>query len=68
MIGAPAKAQTIKNPSNTVFDFKRMIGKSFTDPILQADMKKWPFKVEADEFNRPRVVVTYKGGANKFHP
>lgn len=45
-----------------------MVGKSFSDPILQADMKKWPFKVEADSLNRPIVVVTYKGETKKFHP
>lgn len=45
LIGSEAKALAAKNPHNTVFDFKRMIGKSFKDPILQEDMKKWPFKV-----------------------
>lgn len=68
LIGVDAKAQAAKNPQNTVFDFKRMIGKSFNDPILQTDLKKWPFKVEPDERNRPKVVVTYKGETKKFHP
>jgi molecular chaperone DnaK (HSP70) len=29
------------NPRNTVFDAKRMIGRHFSDPLLQEDMKHW---------------------------
>lgn len=45
LIGDAAKNQAAKNPTNTVFDAKRMIGRKFSDPIVQADMALWPYKV-----------------------
>lgn len=45
LIGDAAKMQVAMNPSNTVFDAKRLIGRKFDDSKLQQDMKHWPFKV-----------------------
>ncbi|KAK1395853.1 hypothetical protein POM88_005716 [Heracleum sosnowskyi] len=44
LIGDAAKNQVAMNPSNTVFDAKRLIGRRFNDPSVQSDMKFWPFK------------------------
>jgi molecular chaperone DnaK (HSP70) len=33
------------NPTRTVFDVKRLIGRLFNDKTVQSDMKTWPFKV-----------------------
>lgn len=68
LIGSEAKALAISNAQNTVFDFKRLLGRAFTDPLVQQNLKHWPFKVEADDHNRPVVVVTHKGEVKKFHP
>ena len=38
-------SQVARNPENTVFDAKRLIGRKFQDQIVQADCKLWPFKV-----------------------
>jgi heat shock protein 1/8 len=46
LFGDVAKNQTMRNPFNTVFDSKRLIGRKFNDSVVQADMKHWPFKVE----------------------
>ncbi|CAJ2671072.1 unnamed protein product [Trifolium pratense] len=61
LIGEAAKNQAATNPQNTIFDAKRLIGRKFSDEVVQKDMKLWPFKVVADENNKPLVAVAYKG-------
>lgn len=67
LIGDAAKNQVAMNPRNTVFDAKRMIGRSFTDPDLQSDMKHWSFKV-AEKDTKPVIQVDFKGETKTFTP
>jgi len=67
LIGDAAKNQVAMNPSNTVFDAKRLIGRKFDDPTVQADMKHWPFKV-INEAGRPKIQVEVKGETKTFFP
>ena len=57
LIGDPAKNQVNSNPTNTVFDAKRLIGKKFTDPEVQKDIKHFSFKVENDGNDKPSIKV-----------
>ena len=66
LIGDAAKNQTARNPMNTVFDAKRLIGRKFQDKSVQEDMKLWPFKVEAGVGDKPIIVVQFKGETKKF--
>ncbi|KAL2460963.1 Heat shock 70 kDa protein 5 [Abeliophyllum distichum] len=66
LIGDAAKNQVAMNPHNTVFDAKRLIGRRFTDPSVQSDMKLWPFKVVPGPGDKPMIVVTYKGEEKQF--
>ena len=68
LVGDAAKNQASMNPTNTVYDAKRMIGRRFDDPVCHADMKLWSFVVEADAANRPKIVVDYKGEKKSFYP
>jgi len=68
LIGDSAKSQVSMNPENTVFDAKRLIGRKFNDPVVQSDMKHWPFKVIAGPDNKPMVQVTYRGETKRFAP
>ena len=39
LIGDASKNASTKNPTQTVYEIKRMIGRDFEDPILQKDLK-----------------------------
>ncbi|KAG8449346.1 hypothetical protein GDO86_016118 [Hymenochirus boettgeri] len=67
LIGDAAKNQVALNPANTVFDAKRLIGRKFDDPTVQADMKHWPFTV-VSEGGKPKVKVEFKGEHKTFYP
>ncbi|XP_005189459.2 major heat shock 70 kDa protein Ab-like [Musca domestica] len=67
LIGDAAKNQVAMNPSNTVFDAKRLIGRKFEDPKIQDDMKHWPFKV-VNDCGKPKISVEFKGEQKRFAP
>ncbi|KAK2025972.1 hsp70-like protein [Colletotrichum zoysiae] len=67
LIGDAAKNQVAMNPHNTVFDAKRLIGRKFNDPEVQADMKHFPFKV-VDKNGKPAIQVEFKGETKTFTP
>lgn len=67
LIGDAAKNQVAMNPSNTIFDAKRLIGRKFDDPVIQADMKHWPFDVRNFD-SKPKIEVTYKDEKKTFFP
>ncbi|KFO84158.1 Heat shock 70 kDa protein, partial [Buceros rhinoceros silvestris] len=67
LIGDAAKNQVAMNPTNTIFDAKRLIGRKYDDPTVQSDMKHWPFRV-VNEGGKPKVQVEYKGEMKTFFP
>ncbi|KAG0240658.1 ATPase with role in protein import into the ER, partial [Actinomortierella wolfii] len=46
LVGDAAKNQYASNPTNTVFDAKRLIGRKFNEKEVQNDIKNFPFKVK----------------------
>jgi len=68
LIGDGAKSQAAMNPKNTIYDAKRLIGRRFSDPVVQADMKLWPFEVVDDGNDRPQIICEVKGEKKKFYP
>ena len=58
--------QAAANPTNTVFDVKRLIGRKFRDPAIQKDMKHWPFEVFEGQGGKPMIRVDFKGGKKEF--
>ena len=47
--------------ASEVFDAKRLIGRKFQDPIVQSDIKLWPFKCVAGPSDKPLIVVQVEG-------
>jgi len=68
LIGDGAKNQSAMNPENTVFDAKRLIGRKFDDPAVQADIKHFPFAVVEDSNGKPKIQVMYKNEQKIFQP
>ncbi len=68
LVGDPAKNQCSMNPENTVFDAKRLIGRKYSDPVVQSDKKLWPFEVVQHEGDKPFIQVTYKSETRAFAP
>jgi L1 cell adhesion molecule like protein len=68
LIGDAAKNQVAMNPTNTVFDAKRLIGRKFSDGVVQSDMKHWPFKVVTRGDDKPQIEVTFHGETKTFAP
>ncbi|SPP83940.1 heat shock 70 kDa protein cognate 4 [Drosophila guanche] len=67
LIGDAAKNQVAMNPTQTIFDAKRLIGRKFEDSAVQSDMKHWPFDVVSAD-GKPKIEVTYKDEKKTFFP
>ncbi|XP_078442067.1 luminal-binding protein 5-like [Wolffia australiana] len=68
LIGEAAKNQAPVNPERTIFDVKRLIGRSFDDKEVQKDMKLVPYKIMNKE-GKPYIQVQAKDGHTKvFSP
>ncbi len=68
LIGDAAKSQASSNPHNTVFDAKRLMGRKFNDPVVQEEMKTFPFKVIPHGSGNCGIQVNYKGETKTFTP
>src|ERR1700744_580072 len=45
LVGQPAKRQAVTNPSNTLFAIKRLIGRNFSDPMVEKDKGMVPYDI-----------------------
>ena len=45
LVGQSAKRQSVTNPDNTLFAVKRLIGRKFSDDVVQKDIKMVPYKI-----------------------
>jgi heat shock 70kDa protein 1/2/6/8 len=54
--------------TNVIFvDAKRLIGRKFSDRVVQDDILLWPFKVTAGDNDRPMITVKYKDQEKQLH-
>ncbi|KAM1053860.1 hypothetical protein ACFX2I_001275 [Malus domestica] len=66
LVGDSAINQIIRNPTNSIFDAKRLIGRRFNDATVQSDLKLWPFRVTEGPGGKPLIVVTHEGQEKQF--
>ena len=59
LVGNSAKNTASQNPENTVYDAKRLIGREWNDPVLQADLKHLSYQT-INRKGKPVIKVNYK--------
>jgi len=57
LCGQSAKSQAAMNTENTIYDAKRLLGRKFTDPVVQSDLKHYTFKVVPDADDKPMIKL-----------
>lgn len=63
LVGDAAKNQAATNPHNTLFDVKRLIGRKYDDPTVQADRKHFPFVI-GNKDGKPALEIDDETGAS----
>lgn len=67
LIGESAKNQASTNPTRTIYDVKRLIGRSYNDEDLQNDMKFLPYKITS-RGGKPMIEATVNGKTQSYVP
>jgi len=57
--GEAAKNQVGQNPANTIYDVKRLIGRSITESMVKKDIKSFPYTVK-DKGGKPSIHIKHK--------
>ncbi|MDO9372299.1 MAG: molecular chaperone DnaK [Gammaproteobacteria bacterium] len=60
LVGQSAKRQAVTNPKNTLFAIKRLIGRRFTDAVVQKDVKLVPYNIAPADNGDAWVEVSGK--------
>ncbi|XP_058226855.1 heat shock 70 kDa protein 15-like [Rhododendron vialii] len=67
-LGTAGAASSMMNPKNTISQVKRLIGRQFSDPELQRDIKTLPFAVTEGPDGYPLIHARYLGESRTFTP
>lgn len=68
LIGPAAKNQSSMNPTNTIFDAKRLIGRKCNDPVVQSEAKLLPYTIKSGKDGTVAIEATYKNETKTFSP
>jgi L1 cell adhesion molecule like protein len=66
--GETARERSHDDPTNTLFNIKRIIGRNYSDPDIQEDLKRWPFNITSGEHDRPLIHITTGGSKESYYP
>ncbi|XP_074331507.1 heat shock 70 kDa protein 14-like [Apium graveolens] len=67
-LGTAGAASSMMNPKNTISQVKRLIGRLYSDPELQRDIKSLPFSVTEGPDGYPLINARYLGEMRSFTP
>ncbi len=67
-IGKFAKKNITKNPKNTIYNIKRIIGHNFSDEEISKDIENLSYKIIKSEKNKPLIEIEYKNKKYNFSP
>ena len=67
LVGDEAKHQAAAKPNSTIFNVKRLIGRKYDDPVVQNNLKHWPFQL-GDDLGKPKIIIEYKNQIKLFTP
>ena len=56
------------NPTNTLYDVKRIIGRGMDDEVVVKEAKNFPFKVLDGGQQRPVIEVEWRGSTRRLTP
>lgn len=68
ILGVAAKNQMVTNMKNTIYGFKRLLGRKYNDPQVQREIKMLPFKVTQQADGNIGIHVQYLGEEHIFSP
>lgn len=68
LVGNAAKNQSAQNPTNTIYDAKRLIGGNFNDDKIQNDIHYFTYNVIPSSDGKPIISADYKGENKTFQP
>ena len=59
---------SLHNAACRIYDAKRLIGRKFSDTVVQGDMQLWPFKVYKGTADKPVLKVQHEGKTKEYAP
>lgn len=68
VVGQPAKSQASMNAKNTIYDVKRIIGRSLDDPVTKDEAKRYPYAIVDGGNGRPVIEVEWRGEVQRLSP
>jgi L1 cell adhesion molecule like protein len=68
LVGDPARNQSTSNSKNTIYDAKRLIGRKFSDEVVQKELVNMSYNVVKSKDDKPLIEVQYKGEDKTYSP
>jgi len=68
VVGHAAKQQASMNAANTVYDVKRIIGRSLEDAVTREEARRFPYHIVDGGNGRPMIELEWRGAKQRLSP